>query len=100
MLMVGKGSTVRVDKLPMQKENKDAIEGETDLNKKIVKLGSLYELAHEGLILINTSLAARKVVFGLVKNEKHLEFVEGIQNYHGTVLLTSMHHILPHHCQS
>ena len=45
-----------VDKIPMQKEYENALEGDPDHNKKIVKLGQLNELAYEDLILfINTS---------------------------------------------
>ena len=54
-LMVSSGSTSGMDKIPSQDEHKNAIEGDMDLNKKIVKLGELNELAYKDLIiLINT----------------------------------------------
>ena len=54
------------------------LEGDDDLDKKIVKLGELNELAHEDLILsINTSSSVGKVAFGLVKNAKSEVFPEG-----------------------
>ena len=36
-LLVGKGYTIRIDKVPMQEEYEDAFEGETALIKKIVE---------------------------------------------------------------
>ena len=40
----------------MQDEQKEALEGDTDLDTKIVLLGELNELAHKNLILsINTN---------------------------------------------
>ena len=45
-----------MDKIPTQDEYENALEFNTDLNKMIVKLGDLNELAYEDLILsINTS---------------------------------------------
>ena len=52
-------------------EYKNALEGDTDLNKKIIKLGELNGLAYEDLILsINTSSSFGKVAFEFVKNDK------------------------------
>ena len=48
------------------------------LYKKIVKLGELNEVACEDLILsINTSSFVCKVAFGLVRNAKSADFLEG-----------------------
>ena len=46
---------IEVDKIPMQSDFERTLEGSTDLNKKVVKLRKLNELAYEDLILlINT----------------------------------------------
>ena len=67
-----------MDKIPAQEEYENALEGNDDLNKKIVKLGELNELAYEDLILlINTSSSVGKVAFGLVKNVKSKDFLDG-----------------------
>ena len=66
-----------VEKIPTQDEHEEALEGDNNLNKKIVKLGELNELANEDLILsINTSSSSGKA-FDLVKNTKSDDFVEG-----------------------
>ena len=66
-----------MDKIPTQEEYENALEGDDDLNKKIVKLSELNELAYEDLILlINTSSSVGKVAFGLVKNVKSEDFPE------------------------
>ena len=63
--MVSTGTTPGVDKIPMQEEYERALEGDDDLNKKIVKLGELNELAYEDLILsINTRLSVGKAPLG------------------------------------
>ena len=49
-LLVSTGNTPGVDKIPTQEEYKSALEGDKDLDKKIVKLGELNELAYEDLI--------------------------------------------------
>ena len=78
ILLVGNGSTVGVDKNPSQSEFERALEGSTDLYKKIVKLSKLNKLAYEGLILlINTDSFVGKVAFGLVWNAKSPEFPKG-----------------------
>ena len=70
-LLVSTDTTPGVDKSPMQEEYKSALEGDDDVNKKIVKLGELNGLAYEDLILsINTSSSVGKVAFGLEKNAK------------------------------
>ena len=51
-LLVGYGSTVQVDKVPMQEWYECAFEGKTDLDKKIFKQEKLKELAYEDFILI------------------------------------------------
>ena len=51
----------------MQEEYENALEGDMVLNKKIIKLDELNELAYENLILsINTSSSVGKVAFGVV----------------------------------
>ena len=55
-----------MDKIPTQKENNSALEGNEDLNKKIVKLGEMNKLVYEDLILL--------INFGLVKNGKTEDF--------------------------
>ena len=53
-----------IDKIPTQDEYKNALNGDTDLDKKIIKLGELNELAYEHLILLmNTNLYVGKVAF-------------------------------------
>ena len=54
------------------------LEEDTDLNKRIIKLGELNKLAYEDLIVaINTSSSVWKVAFGLVKNAKSEDYSEG-----------------------
>ena len=80
-LLVSNGSTSGLDKIPTQDEYNNALEGDTDLNKMIIKLAELNELAHEDLILsINTSFSVGKAAFGLGKNAKSEDFLEGICN--------------------
>ena len=56
-------------KIPFHDEYKNAMEGDTDLNKKIIKLGELSELVYKNLILlINTRSSVGKVAFGLIRN--------------------------------
>ena len=77
-LLVSIGTTPGVNKIPTQEEFENALEGNEDLNKKIVKLGELNELAYEDLILsINTSSFIGKVAFGLVRNAKSADFPGG-----------------------
>ena len=58
-----------VDKIPMQEEYEIALEGDEDINKRIVNLSELNELTYEdSILLINTSSSVGKVTFGLVKN--------------------------------
>ena len=77
-LLVSIGTMPGVDKILTKEEYKSALEGDEDLNKKIVKLDELNELAYEDLILlINTSSSVGKVAFGLVKNAKSEGFLEG-----------------------
>ena len=67
-----------MDKIPTQDEYESALEGDDDLDKKIVILGELNELAYEYLILsINTSSSVSKVAFGLMKNKISKDFPEG-----------------------
>ena len=76
-LLVSYWSTTGVDKIHTQDEYKNALDGDIDLDKKIIKLGELNELAHEGLILpINTSSSVGKGALGLLKNAKSEDFSE------------------------
>ena len=57
----------------MWEEYEEAKGGDIDLDKKIVKLDELSELAHEDLILsINTSSTLRNVKFRLGRNAQSL----------------------------
>ena len=71
--------TPGVNKIPTHEEYEEALEGDNELDKKIVKLGELNELAYKDLILsINTnSFVGIKRTFGLVKNAKSVDFPEG-----------------------
>ena len=51
-LLVSTGTTPGVDKFPTQEEYESTLEGDEDLDKKIVKLGELNELAYKDLILL------------------------------------------------
>ena len=63
--MVSSDSTSGVDKIPMQDEYKSALDGNIDLDRKIVKLGELNELAYENLTFsINTSYSVEKLAYG------------------------------------
>ena len=71
-------STSGVDKIPTQDEYKNALERDMDLDKKIVKLGELKEVAYEDLILsINTSSSVWKNAFRWVKDTKSDDFSGG-----------------------
>ena len=77
-LLVSIGSSSGVDKVPNEHKYEIALKGNTDLNKKIIKLGDINELAYESLIVfINTSSFVGKVVLGFVKNTKSEDFLEG-----------------------
>ena len=67
-----------MDEIPTQDEYKNALKGDTDLNKKITKLGELNELAYEDVISsINTSSSIGKVAIRLVRNAKNADFTKG-----------------------
>ena len=57
--MIGSKSSVGVDKIPMHAEFEQAFEEGTDLDKKIVKLAELTELAIL-ILLINTNSFVKK----------------------------------------
>ena len=62
----------------MQDEYENTLKDDTDLNKKIMKLGELKELVYEELfLLIKASSSVGKVALGLVKNVKSTDFPEG-----------------------
>ena len=64
-----------MDKIPFQDEYKNALEGDMNFNKEILKLDELNELAGEDfMLLINTF---GKVSLGLVRNAKSADFPEG-----------------------
>ena len=66
-----------LDKVSMQDEYENAVEGDTDLDEKVVKLGEWNELAYEDLILsINVSSSIGKVMLGKVKKAKSEDFLE------------------------
>ena len=50
-LLLSSRSTLGMDKIPTQNEYKNALEGDRDLNKKIIKIGYLNKLAYEDIIL-------------------------------------------------
>ena len=61
-----------------QEEYENTLMCDTDLDKKILKLFQLNELAYEDLILsINTYSSVEKVAFELMINAKNLKFLEG-----------------------
>ena len=77
----------------MQEEYDNVLENDTDLNKKIVKLGKLNELAYED------PLCLKKVPLGLVRNAKSFEFPQGNFKVSWDRLVEkSMPYILPHLC--
>ena len=52
-----------IDKSPMQEEYENALKGDMDLDKKIIKLGELNELAYEDQILsINTNFCQKNSI--------------------------------------
>ena len=55
-LWMSSRSTSGVDKTPMQEVYENAFKSVTDINKQIIKLGELNELAYEDLILLNSRL--------------------------------------------
>ena len=60
-----------------QEEHEEAQEGDTSLDKKLDEL-RLNGLEHEDFILsINTNSTIGKIVFGLMRNAKSLDFPEG-----------------------
>ena len=59
-------------------EYEEALEGDTDICKEIIKFGELNKLAYEDLILaIDTSSSVGNLAFKLVCNSKSLKFPEG-----------------------
>ena len=69
-------------------------------NKKTVRLGEFNELAYEVMILaVNTGSSVGKVAFGLMKNAKSEDFLEGNCNVAWDRLL-SMLCIMPGLCLS
>ena len=60
----------------MQDEYEDAFKGDMVFDN-IVKLGELNELAYEDLFYQSTPVPPWKVAFGLVRNVKTADFLEG-----------------------
>ena len=86
-----------MDKIPTLEEYENALKGNMDLNKKIVKLGKLIELAYENLFFsINTNSSVENIAFGLVRNAKSLEFFKETAKLLMTGYKISMPHIMPH----
>ena len=97
-LLVSTHTTLVVDKIPTQEEYESALEGDDDLDKKILKLGELNELAYNNFILFKTSSSVDKVAFRLVKNAKAKIFWRETAKWHVKGWQVSMFHILPHVC--
>ena len=77
-MLEGSWSTLIVDKVPTQDGNKEALEGDMDLDKKIIKPGDLNGLYKKDLILsINTGSVMGKVTFRLMRNAKSPDFPMG-----------------------
>ena len=55
-------------------EYKNALEGDTDLDKTIVKLDELNKLAQDLILSLNINSFVEKVAFGLVRNAKCADF--------------------------
>ena len=53
-LLVTSGSMSGVDTIPMQVEYENALKGNADLNRNIIKLGKFNELAYDLILSINT----------------------------------------------
>ena len=67
-----------MDKIPTHDEYENSLEGNEEVNKKIVKLGELNKLVYDDFFLsINTSSSVGKVAFESVKNAKSEDFPEG-----------------------
>ena len=67
-----------MDKFPTHYKYENALKGDVDQDKKMIKFGELNELAYENLIWsINTSSSVGKVAFRLVRNAKSADFMEG-----------------------
>ena len=89
------GFTIGVDKMPTKKEHNEALEGNKDLNKKVVYLCVLNELTYNDLnVAINANTLVGKVVFSLVIYEKSLRFHEIL----GTGLSRNVMGMLPCLC--
>ena len=75
--LLSSGSTSDVDKIPTQNEYENVLESDKDLDKKIIILFELNELAYGDLTLsLNTCSSVGKVAFGLVRNAKSVDFHE------------------------
>ena len=71
LLLVGEGSVVGVGEVTIQEEFEETQEDDTDLDKKVIKLGELHKPAYEDLVIsINPSSAVGIVAFGLVRKSK------------------------------
>ena len=67
-----------MDKIPTQFEYANDLEGDINLNKNMIRLGKLKELAYEDVILsINIRFSLGKVEFGFGKSVKSSDFLLG-----------------------
>ena len=88
-----------MDKIPIQDENENALEGDTDLDITIITLGELNELKYEHLILsINSSSSVGKVTFGLVRVAKSSDFSKGNCKIMRCMLVSKYAHTQHHNC--
>ena len=89
-LLVSSRSMLGMDKIPTQDKYENALIGNIDLDKKILKLSELNKLAYEDLILsINTSSSVGKVEFGLVRKQRVQIFCKGTTRLFGKESFTS-----------
>ena len=98
-LLLSSMSMSGIDKIPTQNKYENSLEGEMDLNKKIVKLNELDQLAYEDIILlINTGPYIGKMAFRLVRTAKSVDFPEGNCKIMWDRLMSKFLHIKSHLC--
>ena len=75
-LLVRSGFTSGVDEIPTLSKYENALKKGMDLDKKIINVCELNELAYEDLISsINTSSSVDKMAFGIVRKAKRADFL-------------------------
>ena len=89
-----------VDKVFTPNEYENALESKTDLDKKIVKLSSINDLAYKDFILsINAnSTGGQGCIWFGPKCKNDWNFLRVTASWHLAGLLTCMLHILPNLC--